>query len=153
MARRTHNKRQYPRMARVNELLREVVAETVRDLDDDRLVNVTITHVACETDLANAVVHYDVLEGADADAEVIEALEELRPRLQSAINRETRLKATPVLTFEPDPVVRSAERIDSVLRGLESHDPDGTGDADGADEVGRADGADGNGSTSGDDRG
>lgn len=129
MARRTHNKRQYPRMARVNELLREVVAETVRDIDDDRLLHVTVTHVACDTDLGHAVVHYDVLDGADADDLVIEAFEELRPRLQSAINRETRLKATPKLSFEPDPVVRSAARIDDVLRGLESHDSDGLADS------------------------
>lgn len=118
MARRANPKRQYPRMVRVNELLREVVAEALQDIDDDRLVDVAITNVQCESDLASAVVHYDVLAGADADDEVIEAFEELRHRLQARINRETRLKGTPKLTFAPDPVVRSAERIDSVLRGL-----------------------------------
>lgn len=123
MARRSNPKRQYPRMVRVNELLREVVAEAVQDIDDDRLVDVAITNVVCESDLANAVVHYDVLAGAEADAEVIEAFEELRPRLQAIINRETRLKGTPKLAFAPDPVVRSAERIDSVLRGLQADDP------------------------------
>ncbi len=123
MARRASPKRQYPRMARVNELLREVVAEALQDIDDDRLVDVSVTNVDCESDLANAVVHYDVLAGADADDEVLEALEELRPRLQARINQETRLKGTPKLTFAPDPVVRSAERIDSVLRGLTTDEP------------------------------
>ena len=123
MARRANPKRQYPRMVRVNELLREVVAEAVQDIDDDRLVDVAITNVVCESDLANAVVHYDVLAGADADEEVIAAFEELRPRLQAIINRETRLKGTPVLTFAPDPVVRSAARIDDVLRGLHTDAP------------------------------
>jgi ribosome-binding factor A len=110
-------------MARVNELLREVVAEALQDIDDDRLVDVAVTNVQCEADLAHAVVHYDVLAGAEADEEVIEALEELRPRLQAIINRETRLKGTPRLTFAPDPVVRSAARIDDVLRGLQADEP------------------------------
>ncbi len=120
MARRANPKRQYPRMARVNELLREVVAEAVQDVDDDRLIGVAVTGVEAESDLGAAVVHYDVLDGPDADAEVLAAFEELRPRLQKAINAETRLKQTPVLTFAPDPVVRSAARIDDVLRGLRS---------------------------------
>jgi len=114
---RTPNK-QYPRMARVNELLREVLAESLERFDDERLIGVTITSVRCDADLAHAVVHFDVLDGPEADDEVLEVLDVLRPRLQSAINRETRLKGTPVLTFEPDPVLRSAARIEDVLRGL-----------------------------------
>ncbi|HEV7721836.1 MAG TPA: 30S ribosome-binding factor RbfA, partial [Iamia sp.] len=126
MAKRSTNpKRPYPRMVRVNELLREVVAEALQDIDDDRLIDVAVTNVQCDADLANAVVHYDVLVGADADDEVIAAFAELRPRLQAIINRETRLKGTPKLTFAPDPVVRSAARIDDVLRGLNTSEPAG----------------------------
>lgn len=124
MAKRANPKRPYPRMVRVNELLREVLAEAVQDVDDDRLVGVTITTVQAESDLGTAVVHYDVLDGPDADDEVLEAFEELRPRLQKAINAETRLKQTPKLTFAADPVVRSAARIDDVLRGLKTMDPE-----------------------------
>lgn len=126
MAKRTNPKRAYPRMARVNELLREVLAEALEKIDDDRLVDVAITNVTCEPDLSAAVVHFDVLAGAEADDEVTEAFEELRSRLQAIINRETRLKQTPRLTFAPDPVVRSAERIEAVLRGLRDSDPGGT---------------------------
>lgn len=118
MPKRTNPKRPYPRMARVNEMLREVVAGALQDIDDDRLVDLAVTDVVCTADLASAVVHFDVLDGPDADDEVLAALEELRPRLQTAINDQTRLKATPRLSFEADPVLRSAERIDVVLRGL-----------------------------------
>lgn len=118
MSKRTNPKRPYPRMARVNEMLREVVAGALQDIDDDRLVDLAVTNVVCAADLASAVVHFDVLDGPDADDDVLAVLEELRPRLQTAINDQTRLKATPRLSFEPDPVVRSAERIDVVLRGL-----------------------------------
>jgi iron-sulfur cluster assembly accessory protein len=59
-------------MARVNELLREVLAETLERFDDDRLIGVTITSVRCDADLAHAVVHFDVLDGPEADDEVLE---------------------------------------------------------------------------------
>ncbi|NLV56888.1 MAG: 30S ribosome-binding factor RbfA [Acidimicrobiales bacterium] len=133
---RRQPKRPYPRMARVNELLREVVAEELQDIDDDRLRDVSITDVTCDADLANAVVRYDALDGAESDDEVLEALEELRPRLQRAINAQTQLKGTPKLTFEPDLVVRSAARIDAVLRGLHDHDPGADEESDGSAGVG-----------------
>ncbi|MGI8939639.1 MAG: 30S ribosome-binding factor RbfA [Iamia sp.] len=126
MAKRAGPKRDYPRMVRVNELLREVVAEAVQDVDDDRLIGVAITSVQAESDLGAAVVHYDVLDGPEADDEVMEAFEQMRPRIQKVINAETRLKQTPKLTFAPDPVVRSAARIDDVLRGLNTAQPDDT---------------------------
>ena len=53
MKKRTPN-RQYPRMARVNELLREVLAESLERIDDERLGGVTITDVRCDADLARA---------------------------------------------------------------------------------------------------
>lgn len=121
--RRRQPKRPYPRMARVNELLREVVAEELQEIDDERLRDVSITEVRCESDLAQALVLFDVLEGPDSDAAVVEALDELRPRLQRAINAQTQLKGTPRLSFAPDPVVRSAERIDEVIRGLQGDAP------------------------------
>jgi len=120
-SKRPSSKRQYPRLARVNEMLREVVAGALLDIDDERLIDLSVTSVVCSADLTTAVVHYDVLDGPDADDDVLPALEELRPRLQTAVNAQTRLKQTPRLSFAPDPVVRSAERIDRVLRGLQDH--------------------------------
>lgn len=118
--------RNYPRTARLNELLRQVVAEALERIDDDRLVDVTVTAVDCEADLRRATVLIDTLAGsegdADADAEVLGGLEEVRVRLQGEIGRQTDLKRTPLLTFAFDPVVRSAGRIEEVLRGLDRHD-------------------------------
>jgi len=37
-------------------------------------------------------------------------------RLQSSIGRQIRAKKTPILQFRPDSVIRSAERIDEILR-------------------------------------
>jgi ribosome-binding factor A len=43
-------------------------------------------------------------------------LEGHRRRIQNSINRQLRVKKTPVLVFRPDDVIRSAERIEGILR-------------------------------------
>jgi ribosome-binding factor A len=105
-----------PRTARLNELLREVIAEELERIDDDRLLRVTVTTVDVDADLNRAIVYYDALAGESADDDVLEAFGAHRVRLQGAIGRQVRVRKTPVLQFRPDDVIRSAERIDRILR-------------------------------------
>jgi ribosome-binding factor A len=113
-----------PRTARLNELLREIVAEELQTIDDERLEHVSVTAVDVDSDLNRAIVYFDSIGGPGSDAEVLEALGARRVRLQSAIGRQMRARKTPVLEFRPDEVIRSAERIDEILRGLHEGDPD-----------------------------
>ena len=106
--------RGYARMARVNELCREILADELERLDDDRLELVTVTHVAVDPDLRHATVAFSRL---DRDvAEATEALAVLRPRLQAAIGRQARLKRTPELRFVVDDVLARAVRIEDLIR-------------------------------------
>jgi ribosome-binding factor A len=125
------NQPKYPRTARLNELLREIVAEQVERLDDDRLQLVAITQVAVDRDLHQAIVYFDTFD-TESDDEVLEALNEQRVKLQGAIGRQTRLKRTPHLVFSADDVERGAERIEGIIRGFEHSDvePEGGGDGD-----------------------
>ncbi|MET0727942.1 MAG: 30S ribosome-binding factor RbfA [Acidimicrobiales bacterium] len=121
MAKRTRSHgtaRDYPRTARLNRLFQQILAEQLELIDDDRLQLVTIMSVDCEADLRHATVYYDTLAGADDDDPVLEALGELRHRLQAAIGRETRVKRTPELIFKPDDVARGAARLEEVFRSL-----------------------------------
>ena len=102
--------RGYARMARVNELCREILADELERIDDDRLELVTVTHVAVDPDLRHATVAYSRLD-RDVD-EAQEALAVVRPRLQGAIARQARLKRTPELRFEVDTVLL---RVSSVM--------------------------------------
>jgi ribosome-binding factor A len=112
--RRDHSQQRYPRTARVNELCREIVGDELERIDDDRLLLVTVTHVDVDPDLRRARVDFSCLgEGED---EAIEALEEHRARLQSAIARQARLKRTPELRFEVDRVIEQGARIEALLR-------------------------------------
>jgi ribosome-binding factor A len=148
MSRRSHNgpARQYPRTARLNELLREILAEELERLDDDRLQLLTVTAVDIEGDLARAQVFYDSLSGEEGDEEVLEALGEIRWKLQRAIGREARMKRTPELSFAPDPAVRAGARIDELLTVLPepsaTFDPAVYGEAVPADADGTTGGAD-----------
>lgn len=106
----------YPRRARVGGTLREIVADELVRIDDERLAFVTITNVDVDNELNRAVVYFDSLAGAEGDEAIVAALDGHRPRLQASINRQIRAKKTPVLQFRPDEVIRAAERIDGILR-------------------------------------
>jgi ribosome-binding factor A len=105
-----------PRTVRLGELLREVVAEELERIDDERLELVSITTVDVDADLNRAIVYYDSLAGETGDAEVLEAFGACRVRLQAAVGRQIHARKTPVLQFRPDEVIRSAERIERILR-------------------------------------
>lgn len=106
----------YPRTARLNESLREIIADELVRLDDERLALVTVTQLDVDHELNRGIVYFDSLAGPDGDEDIIAALEENRARLQSAIARQIRTKKTPVLQFRPDEVIRQAERIEEILR-------------------------------------
>jgi ribosome-binding factor A len=122
-AKRSHSRRgfgagaphRYPRAARVNVVLREVLADALERLEctDDRLGLLTVTAVQCDPDLRHAVVYLSSLDKDEAAA-----LASVRVRLQAAISQEVHLKRTPQLRFEPDPGVAAGNRIEDILRGL-----------------------------------
>ena len=115
--------RDYPRTARLNTLVREIIAQELERIDDERLELVTLTSVVVDGDLARAVVYYDHSRGEEADEEIDQAFTDLRKRLQGAVGRQTTFKRTPELRFETDGVLREALRIEEVLRGLSQEPP------------------------------
>ncbi|HVC25372.1 MAG TPA: ribosome-binding factor A [Acidimicrobiales bacterium] len=136
-ARRRAPQRPYPRVARVNALLQEILAEQLERLADvdERLRLLTVTAVECEPGLRQAVVFMASLPGDGA-----EALEEHRRALQRAIGIEARLKRTPALAFRADPSVEAGAKVDAALRRAKPvadhpDDRDGVEDADHPDGV------------------
>ena len=117
--------RRYARTSRVNELLREIIAEELERIGDERLELVTISGVDTDAGLETAVVYYSSLAGAEGDEEIVVALDDHRWKLQRQIGRQARLRSTPVLTFEPDAGIRAGARIEEILRDI--HDGDGDG--------------------------
>jgi ribosome-binding factor A len=110
---RNHAVRKYPRTARLNELCREIVAEELELIEDERLELVTVTHVRVDPDLRHALVEVSAL-GEDED-EALEGLEEHRIRLQRAIGSQARLKRTPELRFRMDEVIERGAHIEGII--------------------------------------
>ena len=111
--RRRGAQRPYPRLARVNALLQEVLAEQLSRISDvdERLALATITGVDCSSDLKNAIVYLSSLEETTAAA-----LEEHRRGLQQALGREVQIRRIPALRFLADPAVAAGDRIEAAIR-------------------------------------
>lgn len=105
----------YPREARLSTSLREVIADELTRIDDERLSLVTVTSIDVDPEMNRAIVYFDSLMGEEGDAEILEALGEHRVRLQSSVARQIRSKKTPILSFRADDAIRTAERIERIL--------------------------------------
>lgn len=115
LPRRDGGSHHFPRTARVNEVLREVIADELEEVaaSDTRIELLTVTAVECDPDLRHAKVLLASMPGP-AHA----ALAEARARLQAAIARQVRLKRTPQLSFEVDPAIVHGERVEQIIRSI-----------------------------------
>jgi len=111
----------YARSLRVNQVLRQILAEELERLADadERLRLVTITAVDTAPDLRTARVY---LSSMSDDAAV--ALSERRVQLQRSMGSQVRMKRTPSLAFELDPAVVAGGRVEDVLRRLHQLEQD-----------------------------
>jgi ribosome-binding factor A len=106
------------RMRRVNESLREVLSESLGDLNDPRIGLVTITGVQTSADLQSARVFVSVLGSERKRAATLAGLRAAHGVLQARIGRELRLKRTPKLAFEYDPSVERGVRMTKLIDEL-----------------------------------
>jgi ribosome-binding factor A len=107
------------RPERMAEALRVEIAEIVGyELEDPRLVSVTVTDIRVSDDLRDARV-FVVIEGDENEKkQAMSALNKASDfvRRQVALNMD--LRHAPHLHFARDTVEENASRIDTVLRGL-----------------------------------
>jgi ribosome-binding factor A len=113
----------YPRTARLNEVLLEVLAEELERMSDPRLELVTLTGVDVSRDLSRAKVFYSTLGAETAEhpetfaADAARALERATPHLRAAAGRQLRIRQVPALVFEVDAGIVTGQRIEEILRG------------------------------------
>jgi ribosome-binding factor A len=112
------------RMRRVNESVRQVLADTLPELKDPRIGLVTVTGVDTSPDLRHAVVYVSVLGSARKRKNTLVGLEAAHGVLQSRLARELRMKRTPQLTFEYDPSVERGVRMSRLIDELAPEDDD-----------------------------
>lgn len=105
-------------MRRVNEAVREVLSESVRDLKDPRIGFVTVTGVDTSPDLRHATVYVSVLGSARKRRATLAGLASSRGLLQTRLNAELHLKRTPQLAFEYDQTVEQGVRLSKLIDEL-----------------------------------
>ncbi len=109
----------YPRALRVNQVLRQVVAEDLERLADaDEVPMLTVTSVEVAPDMRTAVVYL-----ASLDEPTAVVLEERRGHLQRLIGKQMTMKRTPRLRFQADPAIEAGSRVEELLRGLHEGEP------------------------------
>ncbi len=117
-------------MQRVNDLLRDTIAEVIaRELKDPRLdvALLSVTEVRVSRDLRNATVLVSVLsdpiasleDQAKAATEAVEALERAAPFVHRTIRRRLHLKRIPWPKFELDSRIAGAAAMQERIRSLE----------------------------------
>ena len=132
MSGRRHDNRgaaPYARSLRVNQVVRQVLAEELERLADadERLRLVTVTEVDTAPDLRHATVYLSSLTNDST-----EALTERRAQLQRALGRQVRMKRTPQLAFAVDPAVVAGGRVEDVLRRIRDQEGTAEGTDDGS---------------------
>lgn len=109
-------------MRRVNESVRQVLAEALPELKDPRIGLVTVTGVDTAPDLRHAVVYVSVLGSVKKRMATMRGLEAAHGVLQSRLARELRMKRTPQLTFEYDLSVERGVRMSQLIDELAPED-------------------------------
>ncbi len=112
-------RRGYERGDRLGELLREILADELARIDDERLALVTITGVEVDRDLAFADVYFSTVDlDHDVEAAATGVLERYRRRLQGAVGRQAHVRRVPNLRFHPDEGMHAGARVEEILRSL-----------------------------------
>ena len=112
-------------MRRVNESVRQVLAEALPELKDPRIGLVTVTGVDTTPDLRHATVYVSVLGSSRKRQATLVGLEAAHGLLQGRLARELRLKRTPQLAFEYDPSVERGVRMTRLIDELAPGTDDG----------------------------
>lgn len=118
----------YPRIRRLNEVVREALAEILaEEMTDPRLELVTITGVAVSRDMRVA----DVFVTAHGDEEryrlALEGLESAKRRIRSELGRRVTMKYLPELRFLVDPSVDEGMNVSRAISDERPRSRDRTG--------------------------
>jgi len=110
------------RMRRVNEAIRETLAEALVELKDPRIGFVTVTGVETSADLRHARVYVSVLGSERKRERTLAGLASAHGVLQARLAGELRLKRTPLLAFEYDPTAERGVRMSHLIDELAPED-------------------------------
>ena len=94
---------QYKRSDRVSDMIRQVIGEMLlRELNDPRLISVTITGVEVTDDLKTATVFFSAMGSQVQEEASLQGLQRAAGYMKKKLGRELRLRYVPDLLFKVD---------------------------------------------------
>jgi len=103
------------RLERVQELLKEVISEVMRELKDPRVGFATITDVVMSADLRHAKIYVSILGSDQEQDETMKGLNNARGFIRREISKNIRLKHIPDITFHFDESIERGVRVVHII--------------------------------------
>jgi len=103
------------RIERVQELLKEVISEVMRELKDPRVGFATITDVVVSPDLRHAKIFVSILGKEEERQGTMIGLNNARGFIRREISKNIRLKHIPDLTFHFDESIERGVRVVHII--------------------------------------
>ncbi len=117
-------KKSFHRTDRVSAQLRRELGTIVHAIVREYgLPSVSVSDVEVTRDMAHAKVFFTALQG-ERSKEALKGLKELAPEIRHELSRAVKMRHTPELHFQYDDSVDRGERIDNLLRDLDTDDVD-----------------------------
>ncbi|OZI11524.1 ribosome-binding factor A [Bacillaceae bacterium SAS-127] len=109
------------RSNRVGEQMKKELTDILnRKVKDPRIGFITVTDVEVTGDLQQATVYITVLGDEHKREETLKALAKAKGFIRSEVGQRIRLRKTPELLFEFDESIAYGNRIDALLREIDS---------------------------------
>jgi len=105
------------RIARVNEVIREVAAETILfELRDPRVKNITVTRVETAADLQSAKIYVSVMGSEKEQLRAVGGLNNAAGFIQSRLAKRLTTRFLPVLAFHIDEGIKKSLEVARILQ-------------------------------------
>jgi len=119
------------RLERIGDRIQQEISEMLvrQELQDPRLIGVSITEVKVDRELAFASIYVSALEGSSRSKEVLQGFESASSYIRKLLSMRIELRSFPRLRFFWDPTPERADRIEQILATIkkeEENKPDQT---------------------------
>ena len=119
------------RLTRIGDRIQQEISEMLvrQELQDPRLIGVTITDVKVDRELAFASIYVSALEGSERSKEILQGFESASSYIRKLLSMRIELRSFPKLRFFWDPTPERADRIEQLLatiREEEENNPNET---------------------------
>jgi len=105
------------RLTRIGDRIQQEISEMLvrQELQDPRLIGVTITDVKVDRELAFASIYVSALEGSERSKEILQGFESASSYIRKLLSMRIELRSFPKLRFFWDPTPERADRIEQII--------------------------------------